>query len=116
MKMGNWKNNTLIAAIALSAGMVAAPALAQDAPAREVVHVEAPEYPRGAERRNVEGFVVVSYSIDADGDVVDAAVAEAQPEGIFDRAALRAVESWRFVEAAAQTDGHSTRLNFELAD
>lgn len=109
------KKSALAICVSAAAVFGAAPAMAlQDAPAREAVHVEAPDYPRGAERRGVEGFVVVSYSIDAGGDVVGAEIAEAEPAGIFDRAALRAVESWRFNEAAAQTDGHRTRLNFEL--
>jgi protein TonB len=43
-------------------------------------------------------------------------VAEAEPAGVFDRAALRAVSSWRFAEAAATTTGHQTRLNFTLQD
>ncbi len=111
-----WKKSAVIFAAAMTAAIASAPVMAQDAPNREAVHVEAPEYPRGAERRNVEGFVVVSYSIDAGGTVVGASVAEAQPEGIFDRAAIRAVENWRFASADAQTDGHQTRLNFQLAD
>jgi len=113
--MGMIKKNAIAISFAAAAMLISAPSYAfQDAPQRDAVHVEAPEYPRGAERRNVEGYVVVSYSIDASGSVVGAEIAEAQPEGIFDRSALRAVERWRFSEAASQTDGHQTRLNFEL--
>ncbi len=113
--MGIMNKRTLAICVSAVALFGTAPVYAiQDAPAREAVHVEAPDYPRGAERRGVEGYVVVSYSIAANGDVVEPAIAEAQPEGIFDRAALRAVESWRFNEVDVQTDGHRTRLNFQL--
>ena len=83
-------------------------------PDREAVELVAPEYPRGAERRGIEGSVRVEYSVDADGNVVNAHVVEATPAGVFDRAALSAIEAWRFAPAAAQTDGHSRELEFRL--
>ncbi|WP_300530720.1 energy transducer TonB [Maricaulis sp.] len=116
MKMNSWVKAFALSGLMMS-GLAGAPALAvQDAPQREAVRVSAPDYPRSAERRGLEGYVVIAYDIDESGDVVDATVAEAQPEGVFDRAALRAVNSWRFAEAAAVTTGHQTRLNFALQD
>jgi len=81
---------------------------------RETVERVAPEYPRGAERRGIEGRVVVAYAIDENGQVIDAQVVESTPEGVFDRAAINAIESWRYAPASARTDGHSQTLNFEL--
>lgn len=110
------KLNKTVFAIA-SLAVTAAPlsftttAYAQD---RTRTHVEAPEYPRGAERRGIEGSVTVTYSISAEGDVVNAEVTEANPEGIFDRAAVSAISDWRYEPAAAQTDGHSQTLQFRL--
>lgn len=105
-----------VVGLSLALAAFAAPAAlaVQDPPEREAVRVSAPDYPRAAERRGVEGYVIVAYSIDPSGDVVDATVAEAEPAGVFDRAALRAVSSWRFSEADVQTEGHQTQLNFEL--
>ena len=74
--------SALVAPVALSA-----PASANNGPDRESVELVAPEYPRGAERRGIEGSVRIAYSIDADGNVVNAQVVEASPEGVFDRAA-----------------------------
>ncbi len=114
MKMNSWVKAFALSGLMLS-GLAGAPALAmQDQ--REPVRVSAPDYPRSAERRGVEGYVVIAYDIDASGDVVEPTVAEAEPAGVFDRAALRAVSSWRFAEAAATTTGHQTRLNFTLQD
>lgn len=111
------KNKILPALICLS--VFAAP-LALTAPAaattpdREAVSLVAPEYPRGAERRGIEGRVRIEYSVNADGEVVNPQVVEANPAGVFDRAALSAIQSWRFAPAAAQTDGHSRELEFRL--
>lgn len=112
--------NILSACLCLS--MIAAPvaltgaAAAADAPEREAIERVAPEYPRGAERRGIEGSVRVTYSVAPTGEVVNAEIAEATPAGVFDRAALSAIESWRFAPAAAQTDGHSYELQFRLSN
>jgi len=89
-------------------------AAAQDQAERTPTHVEAPRYPRGAERRHIEGSVTITYSISADGAVVDAAVTAADPEGVFDRAGLAAVNNWTFEPHSEQTDGHVQQLQFAL--
>lgn len=55
-----------------------------------------PVYPPSAERRGIEGWVRVEFTITEDGGVVDTRVIEADPPGVFDRAALRAVSKWRY--------------------
>ena len=94
---------------------VSAPALANSA-SRATVEVTAPEYPRGAERRGIEGSVTISFAVAADGSVVDAEVTESIPSGVFDRAALSAIEQWRFEPSDSRTEGHSRSLDFRLAD
>lgn len=114
------KKQLLSALVCLSAVMaplaLSAPAAASNGPAREAVEQVAPEYPRGAERRGIEGTVRIAYSVDADGHVVNAEVVDATPAGVFDRAALAAIEAWRYAPASAQTDGHSRELEFRLND
>ena len=109
------KNEFLSALVCLSAiaapVALSAPASANNSPERESVELVAPEYPRGAERRGIEGSVRIAYSIDADGNVVNAQIVEASPEGVFDRAALAAIENWRYAPAAAQTVTLSVRSN-----
>ncbi len=56
----------------------------------------APKYPRAAQRRGVSGWVDVVFTVAMDGSVKDLEVRDAAPEGIFDSAALRAVERWEF--------------------
>jgi periplasmic protein TonB len=108
--------SALVFSAILAPAALTAPAAALTTPDREAVELIAPEYPRGAERRGIEGTVRVEYSIAATGEVVNARVVEADPAGVFDRAALAAIESWRYAPAADQTDGHSRELEFRLSN
>jgi protein TonB len=107
-----YKTGTMILAVAMSAtAFSAAPALGQD---RERTSVEAPNYPRGAERRRVEGYAVVQYTVAPDGTVENPTVIEAEPEGVFDRAVLHAIEGWSYAPAEASTEGVIQRFDFSL--
>lgn len=79
-----------------------------------------PVYPRAAIRREQEGWVDVEFTVLADGSTADPQVIEAQPERVFERASLRAVEQWRFrprVYRGRPIDQRvSTRINFQLQD
>jgi len=55
-----------------------------------------PSYPRWAARQRLEGWVKVAFTVNPQGEVTDAKVIEAEPSGVFDRAALRAIRRWRF--------------------
>lgn len=103
----------VFAAVSMLAGLSAAPAVAQE---RELVEAEAPEFPRAAERREIEGHVVVRYNVSAEGTVSDVEVVEATPAGIFERAVMRALENWRYVAAAEPTEGVERRFDFAFAD
>jgi TonB family protein len=56
----------------------------------------APKYPRAAERRGDSGWVDIIFTVAVDGTVKDAMVRDSMPEGVFDRAAVRAAEKWEF--------------------
>jgi protein TonB len=55
-----------------------------------------PQYPYRAQRRGIEGWVKVSLLITEQGTVQDVVVVEAEPEGVFDNAAVQAVSKWKF--------------------
>lgn len=61
------------------------------------------EYPAQALKDGIKGYVIINILIDKDGSVEIAKVLEAQPNGIFDSAALNAVHSWRFSPAKYKT-------------
>ena len=55
-----------------------------------------PVYPPGAKEKKIEGWVEVVFTISSRGTTEDVHVVEASPDGIFDRAAVWAVEHWRY--------------------
>lgn len=55
-----------------------------------------PAYPEEARARRLEGTVLLLVSLDASGRVTEAAIRRTCGHGSLDRAALRAVRSWRF--------------------
>ncbi|HCY57152.1 MAG TPA: energy transducer TonB [Oceanicaulis sp.] len=100
-------------AAVIASGFFVAPALAMNE--REAVNVVAPEYPRGAERRNLEGEVSVRYNVTPEGTVSDVEIVEATPAGVFDRAVLRALEQWQYAPAEETTEGVEQVFNFAFA-
>ncbi|MGQ4582123.1 TonB family protein [Lysobacter sp. F60174L2] len=55
-----------------------------------------PQYPREALRAGQSGEVLVEYTVGTDGSVTSARVVRSNPGRVFDRAALDAVQNWRF--------------------
>lgn len=55
-----------------------------------------PIYPRRAQARGIEGWVLVEFTVTELGNVIDPIVVDAEPEGIFDKAALDAVVKWKY--------------------
>ena len=104
----------VFAAAFLAAGLCAAPSLASQE--RELVEAEAPQFPRAAERRGIEGHVVVRYTVSPEGAVGDVEVVEATPAGIFERAVMRALEDWRYAAASETTQGVERRFDFAFSD
>ncbi|MEM9810308.1 MAG: energy transducer TonB [Pseudomonadota bacterium] len=78
-----------------------------------VVKAVAPDYPRAAERRDLEGYVIVSIDVDSDGNVTKVSVIDADNPGIFDSAAMRAVERWKFSSGDPVT-GMKKKIVFQL--
>ncbi|MGE4290732.1 MAG: energy transducer TonB [Desulfovibrio sp.] len=59
-------------------------------------HSPAPEYPRSARRRRIQGTVLLRFLVERDGSVAQIQVLEADPPGVFEESALKAVQQWRF--------------------
>ena len=92
-----------------AAGATTAAVLVKGSPAR---------YPTAAMRARQEGWVVVSFTVDPDGKTSDVKVVESQPRHVFDRAAIDAVERYRFNPAmkdgAAVSSVKQQRIEFKL--
>lgn len=59
----------------------------------------AANYPQRALARGIEGFVELSFTVNEMGDVEDPIVTYAEPENIFDRAALQSIKRWKYSPA-----------------
>lgn len=70
----------------------------------------APNYPPRAEREGIEGWVQVEFTVGVDGSVHDVQVVTSKPHGMFDAAAIRAVQRWEFKPAYA--NGHPVEQRF----
>lgn len=55
-----------------------------------------PSYPPQALRSRTEGWVELSFTITANGDVEGIEVVDAEPRRVFDREAMRALGQWKF--------------------
>jgi len=78
-----------------------------------------PEYPPRAQSRGIQGWVLIQFTISAAGAVKDARVVDAEPKGVFDDAALKAVARWKYnpmVEegVAVERRGVQVKLTFQL--
>ena len=53
-------------------------------------------YPQRALRQRIEGWVELTFTVTANGDVSDIKVIDSQPRREFDREAIRALGQWKF--------------------
>ncbi len=87
----------------------------------QLINGAGPIYPAAARQAGVEGLVVVRYDVTQEGNVINAVVAESEPAGVFDEAALVAVRSWHFnpriVEGEPQlVEGIVSPVRFRVDD
>jgi TonB family protein len=58
-----------------------------------------PIYPYQATVNGIEGRVVLRFIVDENGEVQDPVVVKAEPEGVFEEAALAAIVKYKFIPA-----------------
>lgn len=85
----------------------------------EITKTPALKYPRRAERLGVEGYVIVSFDLSEEGELIDLRVLESEPRLMFDKSALKFVKGMKF--AVPEEDGTevsardvSFRVQFKL--
>lgn len=55
-----------------------------------------PRYPNRALSRGIEGWVLLEFAINELGQAIEPLVVDADPKGVFDRAAINAVRKWKY--------------------
>jgi protein TonB len=91
-----------------------------DADTIPLVRVQ-PLYPPAAAERRIEGWVKLRFTIGTTGAVKKPQVIDADPGGIFDRAAIQAIRKWKYkprIEngVPVETRGAKVKLSFKLED
>jgi periplasmic protein TonB len=79
----------------------------------------APVYPRRALQRGIEGFVIVEFTVSTIGAVKNPIVIEAQPQGIFDQAAMDAAKKFKYKPRVVngeptEVSGVQNRITFKI--
>jgi len=79
----------------------------------------APIYPRRAQSRGIEGFVIVEFVVTKNGSVRDPKVIQAQPADIFNRAAVAATLKFKYKPrvvdgVAMEVAGVQNKISFEI--
>jgi protein TonB len=79
----------------------------------------APIYPRRAQSRGIEGYVIVEFTVTKNGSVRDPIVVEAQPADIFNRAAIDAALKFKYKPRvvdgeATEVAGVQNKISFEI--
>lgn len=79
----------------------------------------APQYPRRALSRGIEGYVIVEYTVTKQGTVKDPVVIEAQPESIFNEAAIKSALRYKYKPRVVngepvEVGGVRTKINFNI--
>ncbi|MGI9251093.1 MAG: energy transducer TonB [Pseudohongiellaceae bacterium] len=67
----------------------------------------APEYPTRAAQRGIEGWCLVSFTVDGLGNVISdtIVVVDAEPAGIFNRSSIRAASRFKFQPRVVDGEG-----------
>ena len=77
-----------------------------------------PEYPSVARMKSIEGEVILRFIVTETGAVAEPQVIRSRPEGIFERAAMRAVLRWKYQPQLANGKPISvvtyTKINFAI--
>lgn len=79
----------------------------------------APVYPRRALSRGIEGYVIVEFTVTKQGTVKEPQVIKAEPESLFDRAAMDAALKFKYKPRvvngeAVEVAGVQNKISFQI--
>jgi protein TonB len=77
------------------------------------------KYPTRAMKQGAEGFVVLSFTIDAQGRPTDVEILDAKPRRLFEKEAIRALRKWKYQAKVVDgktipQQGQTVRIEFKL--
>lgn len=81
-----------------------------------VVKRALPNYPQYAVKNKLEGAVLLSFSIEKDGNVSDIQVEGSDLDGLFDASAILGVQRWVYTKPAKKLRNNYVAIEFVLSD
>ncbi len=80
-----------------------------------------PRYPNWALSRGIEGYVIVEFTVTANGSVRDPVIVEQEPENVFNNAAIKAVLKFKYKPRVidgepVEVSGVRNKITFKIAD
>lgn len=81
----------------------------------------APQYPRRALSKGIEGYVILEYTVTKKGTVENPVVIESKPNRIFDKSAIKSALRYKYKPRVVdgkpiEVSGVRTKITFELED
>jgi periplasmic protein TonB len=73
------------------------------------------DYPRTALEQNIQGYVIVEFTLNPDGSASAASIVESTPHGVFDSSALAAIKRATFVTRDLADPQKPQRARFRIA-
>ncbi|MEJ4044266.1 TonB family protein [Erwinia sp. SLM-02] len=77
------------------------------------IAIKRPAYPADAFRQGLTGDVMLSYDVDASGNVVNPVVVSDTANGVFNTEALRAISRWKY-EPNKPYEGMTRNIKFMI--
>lgn len=79
----------------------------------------APVYPRRAQQRGIEGYVIVEFTVTKLGSVKNPIVVEAKPQNVFEKAAIAAALKFKYKPKVVngepmEVSGVQNKISFEM--
>ncbi len=78
-----------------------------------VMRIE-PKYPVQAVKENIEGAVLLSFDINANGNTENIRVVNSSPANVFDNAAIEALKQWTYNASATIQKNNLVQLDFMM--
>lgn len=92
-----------------SSGKSGASASVENRPLKPL-EITAPNYPRRAVKKKLDGEVTVAFTVNEAGRTEDIEVVDADPPNVFNREAIRAVRKWTFKPAISNGSPQRERV------
>ncbi|WP_444957824.1 energy transducer TonB [Microbulbifer sp. ZKSA002] len=80
------------------------------------VYKSLPIYPQEALEKQMEGYVIVEYDINKNGDPVDPRVIKSKPSGFFEESAIQTAKHFKYEATPEEFNNIRTKVIYNIAE